>query len=77
MVLKRNSASELFHYHLGDSQAKANTILVDIIFNVELIEHFAYSGWVLQTDPLVAYTDFECLHPRFVLAVLSILRVCI
>jgi len=72
MVLKGNSAAKLLYYHLADRKAKAYTILVDIIFYIELVKHFPNGTRILETDSLVSDADFKSLNARFIMFVLAI-----
>lgn len=58
VVPENNWPAQLLHYHLWYCQAKPNTILVDVVFDVEFIEHFANIIWVLEPDALVSHPYF-------------------
>jgi len=62
MISKDYTAAKLLYYHLRDGQAKANAILVDIIFDIKLIEHLSNIFRVFESDTLISDSYFKNLY---------------
>lgn len=60
--LDSQRTAKLFDNHLRYCESEANTILVDIIFELKLLKHLANVGLVLYTQALVPNFNYELLY---------------
>lgn len=59
VVLNFKFSIQLFNDHLGYCQSESNTILIDIIFDVKLLEHFPNHTRIFDSDALVDDLDLN------------------
>ena len=59
MVLKHHLSSQLFDNHLTYCETESDTILVDIILDIELCEHFSNYIGILKTYAFITHNNLK------------------
>ena len=77
MIFKHHLSSQLFDNHLTYGETKPDTILVDIILEIQLCEHFSNYIGVLKTYAFIAYNYLKrgCWYNWYVLDINRLVNV--